>query len=59
MWKFCGNLYNVIYDLKGENYFWDRRDVSDCYNHVHDILRGFDGEAKLPFTASETKRDYW
>ena len=28
------------------------------YNHVHHILRLFDGWANLPFTTSENKRDY-
>ena len=28
------------------------------YNHVHNILRPFDGWANFPFTTSETKRDY-
>ena len=27
-------------------------------NHVHNILRLFDGSANFPFNKSETKRDY-
>ena len=30
---------------------------STSYNHVHNILRLFDGWANFPFTTSETKRD--
>ena len=29
------------------------------YNHVHNILRLFDGGANFPFTTSELNRDYY
>ena len=32
---------------------------NDIHNHVPNILRPFDGWANLPFTTSETKRDYY
>ena len=30
-----------------------------CYNHGHNILRLFDILPNVPFTTSETKRDYY
>ena len=38
------------------NFLWRR--LKEIYNHVHNVLRLFNGWEKLPFNTSETRRDY-
>ena len=33
--------------------------LQKSYNHIHDILRLYNSSAQIPFTTSETERNYY